>query len=58
MLQAGQKQKQRRPGNKHTLRQRCQRLRFAVPESMIFVSRLQCITHHQQIGQRGGDIHQ
>ncbi|MNR05171.1 hypothetical protein D3C85_1211840 [compost metagenome] len=58
MLNAGQKQEQRRTGNKHTLRQRRQRFRFAVAERVFFIRRLQRIAHHQQVGEGCGNIHQ
>ena len=58
MINTGQEQKQRRAGDKHTLRQRGQRFRFTMAKGMFFIGRLQRITHHQQVGQRGGDIHQ
>ena len=58
VLNAGEKQKQRRAGDKHALRQRRQRFRFAMAKGMFFISRLQRIANHQQVGQRGGNIHQ
>ncbi len=40
VLNAGEKQEQRRAGDKHALRQRRQRLRFAMTKGMFFISRL------------------
>ena len=51
MLNAGEKQEQRRTGYKHALRQCGQRLRFTVPKGVLFIRWLQRVTDDQQVGQ-------